>query len=112
LVLGHSDGQVFTTVHHVPSEADLICDELLAGAVTGPISFWKDRHGTPRYSLPAALDGVWSGFGWSAEIAHWFLILLHVTGWLAWLRWRSRREHDSAVPALPEPRSAPSVQAE
>lgn len=99
VVLCQSDGAFFLTNYHVAGGADLFCDELLAGTIAGPISLWKDRHGNPRFSLPAAVGGMWVAEGWSVSIAHWLLIIFHLVILAIWLRWRIRREHDFTDPA-------------
>lgn len=98
-MLWQSRGMVGAIRYHVPSEETLICDELLAGAVTGPVSLWQDRHGSPYFSLPAPIVGGWSESGCGVRTAHWLLMLVHVAGLSIWMRWRMRREQDFAVPA-------------
>lgn len=106
VVLCQSDGAFFVTNYHVAGGADLFCDELLAGTIAGPISLWKDRHGNPRYSLPAPVGGMWVAEGWSVSIALWLLILFHLVIWFAWLRWRCRCEELFAISAHAELHSA------
>jgi hypothetical protein len=99
VVLWQSQGTMGVARYHEPSEWTLICNELLVGAVTGPASLWQDRHGKPRFSIPAPIMGGWSEEGCGMQISHWFLMLLHIAGLSAWIRWRIRREHDFADPA-------------
>ena len=92
LVLWQSDGTLGMARYKESSEWTLVCNELLFGAVTGPVSLWQDRHGNPRFSMPAALMGGLSEEGVGVGIAHWLLMLFHVAGLSTWIRWRIRRE--------------------
>lgn len=90
--LGQTDGILFLTVFRVPNEVSLVCYSPIAGDLGNPVSAWRDPHGIRRqFSFPAAVDvdleSKWS----SIAIAHWFLILLFLLPWTAWLVGRSRR---------------------
>ena len=104
LVLWQSSGMVGVGRHHVPSGATLICDELLAGSVTGPVSIWKDRHGKPRFSLPPPASGNWLAEGWSLSAAHWLMMLGYFVTWSAWL-YHCQKSHADLM-LLPKPAEA------
>jgi hypothetical protein len=101
LAIWQSRGSVVVGRYHVASGETLVCNELLAGTVTGPVSLWKDHHGNPRFSLPTAASGTWVAEGWGVSAAHWLLMLGHVVAWSIWLRWCFRSEKSNAELTLP-----------
>jgi hypothetical protein len=111
LVLWQSRGSLGVGRYHLPSGETLICNELLAGTVTGPASLWRDRHGNPRFSLPTAASGTWVAEGWGVSAAHWLLMLLVAAGLSMWIRRRSRCEKRHANLLLPLQEPEASVRA-
>ena len=102
-ILGQSAGMVGVTRWRAPVVYDPGCSSPIFGNSGTQFSAWRNSHGNPRYEFPSAANLWRQDFYWSFGLAHWLLIPLFLTTWLAGLRWRWQRVAPGDSAGVPHP---------